>query len=1074
MKKFFIPLLFVFPPFFSLAQFQNGVPLVKPIPPDAAALFKVLERPLGTYTGTVPISFPMCSLKSGTLSADIALNYNSTGGIRVEECASSVGLGFSLSDGAGRITQIIRGNPDDYGLITNYSTTNPSNWNCSNMNQVQNYTTGTLDLEPDEFMYNLNGRSGKFFFKQDGTIVLKENSGLKIEKVFSTPPANPGIKQWIITDEQGNKYYFGYNKAGTVNYRIINMSRWSGSSGSTQNDSPTSVTWYLTEAYDMNEENRMQYSYVSTGSVFTTFSGAYWPINTSFYECTFFNTTPDLGANVTTSADEYLVSRIDTRNGYLLFNSSTDRLDGVSRKLNTIQLYDIAGNYKKQYRFNYGYFSEPSPSIRRLKLISFSELPATGTDSLTHKFEYEELQNLPARLSTSVDLWGFYNGVYNSYFLPNIIYRNSLFSFRTNSFANRNSNGEYAQANILKKITYPTGGYRQFIYEGNTVLMSLNLEQYHPDPDYSATRSFTRTDFTNILDPYPSLRQHFTVNSVDGETSFIYSFSGVGVNCSGYYAKLFKTTTDGDPTGGIEMNLSLSGQIYIPNGYYRFEVYKTSPACTIASVTGSWYEATFNMATIITPNGTSFTRNNRKAGGVRIKEIRDYDPVSNKLNVTEYKYKLYGVDSNFTSGRLVSEINMVGQANSQECGCGIPILVPQSSYPLAAQDGSYVVYPQVRTIENGNGWVDQEFGFVADYPASGYPSVPSQDNSILRGQLLEQRFYDKNSVLLKKTNSSYGYTPSQSQAGIVAKAYYPRFISAYTLWSDIPNSSNEMPFMAACKTYYQTGQGRVLASTIDSTFTPSGNFAVRKDYNYTPYGSYYALKNEIVTLNNNQVKQTTYRYPFTPNTEFTFGLTTAEQTMKSTLLSRNFLQPIEVVDSLKSATRFMNGTKYSFNTFNSNIRLAQTRSYPSPTSYIETNLSNYDIKGNLTEQYKTNDIKEVYLWGYDYNYPVAKVVGSSYAAIAAIVNNTLIQNLATSDAAMRTELHKIRTSLAGTQAEVTTYTYNPFIGMTSATDPNGKTIFYEYDSFGRLKVAKDKDGKVLKIYDYQYQQPVTQ
>jgi hypothetical protein len=51
-------------------------------------------------------------------------------------------------------------------------------------------------------------------------------------------------------------------------------------------------------------------------------------------------------------------------------------------------------------------------------------------------------------------------------------------------------------------------------------------------------------------------------------------------------------------------------------------------------------------------------------------------------------------------------------------------------------------------------------------------------------------------------------------------------------------------------------------------------------------------------------------------------------------------------------------------------------------------------------------------------------------------------------------------------ANMTTYTYQPFVGVTSTTDPNNTIVYNEYDALNRLKIIRDKDKNILKRYDY--------
>ncbi len=53
-------------------------------------------------------------------------------------------------------------------------------------------------------------------------------------------------------------------------------------------------------------------------------------------------------------------------------------------------------------------------------------------------------------------------------------------------------------------------------------------------------------------------------------------------------------------------------------------------------------------------------------------------------------------------------------------------------------------------------------------------------------------------------------------------------------------------------------------------------------------------------------------------------------------------------------------------------------------------------------------------------------------------------------------------------AEVTSYTWIPYIGMSSSTDMRGRTTSYEYDSSGRLKCIKDNNGNIIRHYSVHY------
>jgi len=53
-------------------------------------------------------------------------------------------------------------------------------------------------------------------------------------------------------------------------------------------------------------------------------------------------------------------------------------------------------------------------------------------------------------------------------------------------------------------------------------------------------------------------------------------------------------------------------------------------------------------------------------------------------------------------------------------------------------------------------------------------------------------------------------------------------------------------------------------------------------------------------------------------------------------------------------------------------------------------------------------------------------------------------------------------------AQMSTYTYSPLVGMTSACDPNNKISYYDFDKMGRLTNIKDQNRNIVKNFFYNY------
>lgn len=120
--------------------------------------------------------------------------------------------------------------------------------------------------------------------------------------------------------------------------------------------------------------------------------------------------------------------------------------------------------------------------------------------------------------------------------------------------------------------------------------------------------------------------------------------------------------------------------------------------------------------------------------------------------------------------------------------------------------------------------------------------------------------------------------------------------------------------------------------------------------------------------------------------------------------------------------------------------------------------------GNPVQVRQVNGTPTVLIWGYDQRYVVAKIENTTYAQIEGLSEFGSAFTISEGLSVLQT--NQLRNQLSN--ALVTTYTYEPLIGVTSITGPDNNTFYYEYDDFHRLKYVKDKDQNLVGKNEYNY------
>lgn len=1152
----------------SHKQFQSVVPQS----PNAASLGKFGELPVGAYTGIPSINIPVYEINTGKLKLPVTLSYHA-GGIKVEEIASWAGMGWSVSTG-GQITRQVRGIADEStnGFLTQYRKI----YTVNQMSDAQRkllfdeVDAGTMDTEPDVFSFSAGNVSGEFFFDTTGAVITRPLSKVR---VF-------GNTEFEITDNSGNVYQF-YHK------EITNASPLTDGTPSSSYSAAVS-TWLLSRIINATGTDSIVFEYDNTVSVFTSFSSqTRYQLFNSSTAC--HGKTPVTYSSYNTVYG-YRLKKIRFNHGEVVFNAGSGlRYDlPQDQALESIVIRSYNNQYYKKYVLHQHFVGSAGAPAEyhvgyqhyyRMFLDSISVYD-NGNDALSkYKFEYDAPEQLPNRLSFDQDYWGYANGAANGSNLIPAIEWNPVPGQTPIIIpgANRSANASVSSKGLLKKLTYPTGGYTQFEYEGNKALTSQHFaSSVDNNSAFAAWVLNGPTTFTSTSFTIPKCS-----NNDNTPVQIVLNNNNCGGGLQNLECPLVYLVGE---TFYYNVAITSSGWTTLPANQ-TYHIYADLSGVTDPGLMERFYaQVSWQNCQPQAVNGQTFYSSN--VGGNRIKSITDYDQDGTAYNKRSYEYTLPG--STLPSGFLVAmpkfEGSIVEKHKDYPFGEGENIVYyydctyytfsSASHYPLLATQGSTTGYSYVKEIlgnDGANG--KKEYHYISPHENSdviipGFPHPPGASFEWARGYPLTETVYKKASV------APDGYLPvSEKRTTYTTLDYFNQQglksgLRVFYLYNGLELGQ----YHPHDYTHYPLGGG-LLAVAKDTVITyPTDNSSqtmmTANEYDYSL--SNYSVNESKTKGGANKTLISKIKYP----ADYTIAVNNTNPVPAGirNLTGHKLLHiPIESYTIQKDATGaeyVVSGTITQFYAdrplpekifilkmnapipINSFIvsTIDGSGNFIKDSRYSEEVLfSNYDAEANLKAQQKKNDVPLSYLYDYKSSLPIAQAVNAAQEDIAytsfeadgkggwtfsgtpaieaaaptgsksysfffdAITrsinssktyivsfwkNGTISLNTGSLYRTGRTingwtyveyeisnasvvsimgatgKIDELR--LYPKNAQMTTYTYEPLLGLTSQSDINGNISYYEYDTLSRLKFIKDTDKNVIKALQYKYQAGVSE
>lgn len=739
---------------------------VIPPSPNVMAMNKFVDVPVGHYTGTPNITVPIYEIKMQQLSLPIALNYHASG-LKVEEQASWVGAGWALSAG-GSINRTIRGLPDEYlpvgsaglpgrkgyffndRLFTSSDLLDIAKLTCDNtqsypvengepISTLDSLIQGHLDTEPDLYSFSFPGGSGKFVFNRDQEIVRVVSDDIKFTNHpfdgVSIPKLGAAVAptdyEWTIKGADGIIYTFKHaERTDTDGGCGFALSFY---------DDPVlyaESTWHLDRMSIGGEW--IQFHYVDE-----LINYDMRLTSSERFKVAGISSDPG-GVTVCTNSQSVSAKRLDkitTSNGYeVKFIATVNRTDlSGSKRLEKVEISKDA-NLIKAYNLGYSYFNTNT----KLKLESVKQTDGT-TELPGYEFDYFA-GNIPVITSNSQDFWGYYNQAPNT---GGLIPKYKTNSVHVDGGADRAPSLPRTRIGTLEKITYPTGGHSEFTYELH--------DYYETDIDKTIIETALAQNGTNGS-PVVSTK-NFTLTAT---TSATITIAG---NLTFYSTSQLKKHNGTSYVPYSPTMIPLGNRFSLPAGDYQLFAQNGDGGT--------------NAVTVEFEKDEDFEET---AGGLRVAEIKTYDPAAGQNLIKKFEYTEANGNSSgvlFTPPILGSDViehiggSASGLGNLAQCNTNgeVAYFVTVNSanqLPSAIYQGSHIGYsrvtesqvdPATPLVAYKNGKTVYEFINNKGIANFAFPLVPQQDVSFKNGKPLKQIVYKNDGQnLLKVSETVNTYT----------------------------------------------------------------------------------------------------------------------------------------------------------------------------------------------------------------------------------------------------------------------------------------------------------------------------